>query len=322
MGILIDPYMFELSDEKEIENNIDFFRRIIKLSEEHRICIVFYKDMIQRIHNREIQPFPIKLKDISDKDLKSTIMQVNRSFSHILLNMIESVESDECNGNQEFKIYDDDDIEKDSVYFEMFITLLIPCYSQIIGIDNKILTGNKKDGKHIGDTFRIDCSCDGSSYTKKCIFSGVEEMIPEKERVLETLRKRKKMPDFLINDMIPAELGSHHNHVQADGKGFNVLMDLSFKNKKVLKLLQELGLKKIIFGNFTPQGGKEVGSIRICDVFQEEEHDIVRTKFIAETEFEIVTDLYFPKEVGILLKRYFQKERIVYWNMNELIEKM
>ena len=61
MGILIDPYMFELSDEKEIENNIDFFRRIIKLSEEHRICIVFYKDMIQRIHNREIQPFPIKL---------------------------------------------------------------------------------------------------------------------------------------------------------------------------------------------------------------------------------------------------------------------
>ena len=318
MGILIDPYMFELSDEKEIENNISFFLKMIKLCEERKICILFYKDMIERIHKREIQPFPIKMKSISDSDLKRTIMLVNNSFSHVLLNMIESVDIGQCKGNQEFKIRNDDRMEKNDIYFEMFVTLLIPCYSKETKIDEKILTGIKQSGKHIGDTFEIECSCSENSYTKKCIFTDVDDLISEKEKILNLLKEKK----WDTKIVVPAEIGDHHNHVQADGKSFSKLSDLSFRNKKVLKLLQELGLKKVIFGSFSPQGGKKTGSVRICEVLHKEEHDIVKAKFIAETGFEIATDLYFPTDVGILLARYFQRERITYDNMNELLEKL
>lgn len=31
MSVLIDPYMFELSDTQEIKNNISFFLKMIKL---------------------------------------------------------------------------------------------------------------------------------------------------------------------------------------------------------------------------------------------------------------------------------------------------
>ena len=32
MSVLIDPYMFELSDEREIRNNISFFTKVIKIA--------------------------------------------------------------------------------------------------------------------------------------------------------------------------------------------------------------------------------------------------------------------------------------------------
>lgn len=125
-----------------------------------------------------------------------------------------------------------------------------------------------------------------------------------------------------IAAVVPAEIGDHHNHVQANAKGFSKLDDLSFKNKQVLKLLQELGLKKVIFGSFFQQAGKKIGSVRICEVLQKEKQDIIKAKFIAETEYEIATDLYFSEGVGTLLFRYFKEDRITYDNMNELLEKL
>lgn len=63
MSLLIDPYMFELTDEQEIKDNISFFLRIIKLSsvpeKEKRLRIALYKGMIDRMQTRSIQPFPI-----------------------------------------------------------------------------------------------------------------------------------------------------------------------------------------------------------------------------------------------------------------------
>lgn len=58
------------------------------------------------------------------------------------------------------------------------------------------------------------------------------------------------------------------------------------------------------------------------DIEQKDSQDIIKAKFIAETGFEIVTDLYFPKDVGRLLFVYFQKERITYQKMNELLDKL
>lgn len=320
MGTLIDPYMFELSDEKEIESNIPFFQKMIKLCNEKKLCIFFYKDMINRINKRGIQPFPIKLEDISDRDLKRTILQINSSFNHALLPMLEYIDIAECDGNQQFKIYNENDMENDGNYFEMFFTLLIPCYLKTVKIEDKILTGNKKTGKHIGDTFRIECSCDQNKYIKDCIFSGLEEFVSEKEKIVDSLKKKKVTGEIQVIKNIPAELGDHHNHVQT--KKFKTLNDLTLKNKKVLNLLQEIGLKKIIFGSFAPLDGKQIGTIKICNVEQKDTQDIIKTKFIAETGFQIETDLYFPKDVGVLLFKYFQREQIAYRNMNELLDKL
>ncbi len=326
MSVLIDPYMFKLSDTHEIKNNISFFLKMIKLCTKSdngkRLCIMIYKGMIDKIRERTIQPFPINIQEIIDYDLKNTILQINQSFNHALLDSIESIDIDECCGEQEFQIFDENRIVEDDYYYEMFCTLLIPCYSKQVKIDDRILTGIKKDGRHIGDSFQIQCGCSEYNYIKQCVFSAIDEFISDEEKVMEFLKEKRRKKEIPIVDSVLAEMGDHHNHVQADGKKFSTLNELSVKNKKVLKLLQKLGLFRIIFGRFTSQGVKAVGTMSIYSVDKKITQDIVTVKFNAETGFQIITDLYFPKEIGQLLHDYFKKEQITYQNMSELIDKI
>lgn len=146
MSVLIDPYMFELSDTQEIENNISFFLKMIKLctksDNNQRLHPLLYKGLFEKICQRAIQPFPINIHTIVDSDLRKTILQINKSFNHALLESIESID-----------------------------------------IDDKILTGIKKDGRHIGDVFQILCSCSEYKYKKLCVFSEIDEFISKKEKV-------------------------------------------------------------------------------------------------------------------------------------------
>ena len=326
MSVLIDPYMFELSDAQEIEENISFFLKMIKLCTKRdgttRLHILLYKGMIERMYQRSIQPFPINIQMITDPDLRKTIMQINKSFNNALLESIESIDIDECVGEQEFVIKDENGISEDSNYYEMFCTLLLPCYSHEIEIEDKILTGIKKDGRHIGDIFQIECKCSKCEYAKTCVFSGIDEFVSVKEKVIELFKEKKRKGDIIKVDSVSAEMGDHHNHVQADGKKFSTLNELTAKNKRVLKLLQEVGLNKIIFGRFTSQGVKETGTMSIFNIDENDTQDIVKVKFNAETGFQLVTDLYFPKGIGRLLNDYFKTDQITYQNVTELLEKI
>ena len=270
MSVLIDPYMFELSDAQEIKNNISFFMKMLKLcnksDDDEKLRIAIYKGMLKRICQRTIQPFPINIQAITDSDLKNTILQINKSFNHALLESIESIDIDECSGEQEFKIIDENGIAEDDSYYEMFCMLLIPCYSKHEDIDDRILTGIKKDGRQIGDHFQIQCSCFDYNYIKQCMFSGIDEFISDKEKVIEFLKEKKRKKEITIVDIVSAEIGEHHNHVQADGKKFSTLSELSIKNKKVLKLFQNLGLFRIVFGRFTSQGVKAAGTMTIYSI--------------------------------------------------------
>ena len=151
MNVLIDPYMFELTDEQEIRDNISFFLKIIKLSsvpeKEKCLRIALYKGMVDRIQSRSIQPFPIQISKIEDRDLKSIILQINQSFSNILLESIESIDIDGCDGDQAFLV--DGEEVTDDKYYELFSTLLVPCYLNNLFLDQRILTGKKSEGKHI-----------------------------------------------------------------------------------------------------------------------------------------------------------------------------
>ncbi len=326
MSVLIDPYMFELSDAQEIKNNISFFMKMLKLcnksDDDEKLRIAIYKGMLKRICQRTIQPFPINIQAITDSDLKNTILQINKSFNHALLESIESIDIDECSGEQEFKIIDENGIAEDDSYYEMFCMLLIPCYSKHEDIDDRILTGIKKDGRQIGDHFQIQCSCFDYNYIKQCMFSRIDEFISDKEKVIEFLKEKKRKKEITIVDIVSAEIGEHHNHVQADGKKFSTLSELSIKNKKVLKLFQNLGLFRIVFGRFTSQGVKAAGTMTIYSISKKNTQDIVTVKFNAETGFQIITDLYFPKGIGQLLQDYFKKNQITYKNMSELVDKI
>ena len=66
---------------------------------------LLFQWMIEKMQKRAIQPFPIQLSMIQDKDLKSTIMQLNNSFSNALIRFVENIDIDECVGNQEICSY-------------------------------------------------------------------------------------------------------------------------------------------------------------------------------------------------------------------------
>lgn len=323
MRVLIDPYMFELTDETEIRNNIYFFRDVIKLARNHegekKIAIALYQGMLERMESRFISFFPLPISKIQDSELKDTVVQLNRLFRNVLQESIEGIEIDGCDGEQEFLVNNESIL--DDRYFELFSMLLIPCYSENINFDDRILTGNKVQGGQIGEQHVLECGCEKHKYLRKCRFAGVEEFISAKERVVEKIKQEKKGGKIVVADSIEVGMGVHHNHVQASKKEVQTLADLSTKNKNVLRLLGEVGLFKIIFGKFTPTGMREVGSMGIQSVREEKTQDILIVKFSAETGMVIETFLYFQKGMGKLLYTYFQNEQMLYKNVSELIEK-
>ena len=326
MNVLIDPYMFELSDNSEIKSNIYFFQKLIELctkpDNNQRIHLLLYKGIIEKIRQREVIPFPINISTITDYELKKIILQINHSFSNALLEAILSIDIDECGGDQDFQINNGNENIEYDIYQEMFWTLLIPCYSKSTSIDEKIITGSKKNGGQIGDNFEIECSCVKTKYKKKYIFSGIDDFISEKEKIIIFLKEKKKKGEIPVTDNVLAEMGKHHNHVQADKKGFSTLKDLSLKNKRVLILLQKLGLFKVVFGRFSPTGVKEKGTMTISSVDEKGTQDIVFVKFNAETGFQIITTLYFPNGIGKLLYNYFKTTQLNYHNVSELVDKI
>ena len=326
MSVLIDPYMFELSNEQEIRNNIAFFMNVIKIAsypeKSKRISIAVYSGMIEKMQKRAIQPFPIQLSMIQDKDLKSTIMQLNNSFSNALIRFVENIDIDECDGNQEFVVRNDEEMTEDDQYFELLSTLLVPCYSETVNLDSKILTGNKENGKQIGDTFELVCNCYAREYQKTCNFISVYDLVSDKDRVIQELKQKKKNGEISVSSTVIASIGSHHNNVQANRKKFSELDDLSSQNKIVLRLLKELGLFRIIFGKFTPNGVKAIGTMSIQNVDSKDSQDIVTVNFSAETQMVIETFLYFPKGIGELLKSYFESKQLTYQAVENMIEKI
>ena len=274
------------------------------------------------MQKRAIQPFPIQLSMIQDKDLKSTVMQLNNSFSNALIRFVENIDIDECDGNQEFVVRNDEEMIEDDHYFELLSTLLVPCYSETVDLDSKILTGNKENGKQIGDTFELVCNCNTREYQKTYSFISVDYLVSDKDKVIQELKQKKKNGEIPVSSTVTASIGRHHNHIQANRKKFSELDDLSSQNKIVLCLLKELGLFKIIFGKFTPNGVKAIGTMSIQNVDSKDSQDILTVNFSAETQMIIETFLYFPKGIGELLKRYFKSEQLTYQAVENMIEKI
>lgn len=298
-NVLIDPKMFMLQTENAAEKNIDFFLDVISLCNEGQISVCLYQEVVDLLNKREINPFPINISDIKDPQFKSALLQLNSSFVRTVMNNYVFVDIDECKGGQEFET-SRHDLDETSEYYAFFGMLLTPCYSNR-NLSDKILVGEADEGIVQGEQVEITCSCENMRYKK--IFSWVSpwNYLSEQQKAKALLRK------LVSNKMLYVESpevkkGQHHNHIQKND--FNCYEELAAKNKRVITYLRRLGLYKIIFADFAPDTTYEYGAIKINDVEETSDSDIVIGWLYACLDFRIKVNLYFPKGIGVELRRY------------------
>ena len=91
---------------------------------------------------------------------------------------------------------------------------------------------------------------------------------------------------------------------------FNSYSELCAKNKRVLNYLRYFGLCKIIFADFSPDTTYEYGAIKIINVEETSDSDIVVGWLYGCLDFRVKVNLYFPKGIGGLLNKYFDGEML------------
>lgn len=298
--VLIDPIMLMLQDENEIVNNIDFFRKIVALSNSRLISVCLYKEVLDQIVSRQIYPFPVNINNIKDKGLKEKLLLLNDSFTNSVMNNYIDIDIDNCQGLQEFKT-NRKDLEDINEYYAFFSMLLTPCYSPY-DICNKILVGNKSTGFAQGDKFTISCDCENEKYEKEYIMVSPDDFLTEQQKAIEKFRAiiAEKKELFVLSPQI--KKGDHHNHIQSSD--FTCYEELSAKNKRVLNYLRYFGLYRIIFAEFSPDTSYEVGTVKIVKVEETDNSDIIAGWFYGCIDFKIFVEMYFPKGIGHALEVY------------------
>ncbi len=294
-NILIDPYMFELSDEQEIKENIRFFQEIIRLCESNRINVYLYQTLYDRIKSGSTRLFPVDVSELRDPFLKRQVLIVNGNFLHAILNTIRPIDIGDCfdiaNVTSGYA-----EIDEDALYYELLSILISPCYMANFILEDKVLTGVKANGKSIGSKFYVRCNCKNKEFNRDYLFTSIDQFISAKDKAFYNLQEaaKNKIITFIENPQVTR--GDHHNHLQA--KDFNRFDQLSRKNRGVLNLLRFFGMKRIIFEDFHPDQGKIIGSIKVNKVVQADSQDIVYADFFAETGFRYGVRIFFPNDVG------------------------
>lgn len=298
--ILIDPAMLMLQGEEEIMHNIDFFRNIIDLSNSKQISLCLYEEVLKNIISRQIAPFPIKIQDIKDKELKESLLLLNDSFNRSIMNNYQKIDIDNCQGSQEFTT-NRREFEKDSDYYAFFSMLLTSCYASY-DISKKILVGEKSRGLVKGEQVTIFCNCEKANYERTYIWVSPEELLTEQQRAVKKLSSIIKENNVSFVSSPEIKKSEHHNHVQ--GEDFNCYKQLSSQNKRVLNYLRYFGLYRIIFENFSPDTSYEVGTVKIVKVEENDNSDIIAGWFYGCMDFKIFVEMYFPKGIGRALEIY------------------
>lgn len=301
-NVLIDPRMFMLQTEDDIRNNIDFFRNTIALCNSGQISVCLYKEIIDQLREREITPFPINIADIKDSSLIEALLQLNDSFVRTIMNNYVLVDIDECNGQQEFKT-NKENLQNTSEYYAFFGMLLTPCYSET-ELSDKVFVGKTEEGVVQGEQVEIKCECEAHHYIK--VFSWVSpyDYLSEQQKAIEDLRKIIKKDLYVKSPEV--KKGQHHNHIQKED--FDTYEELATKNKRVFNYLRHFGLYKIIFAEFAPDTKYEYGAIKIMNVKETPDSDIVEGWLYACLDFRIKVMLYFPKGIGVALSKYSNDE--------------
>ena len=299
--LLIDPNMFELHSETAIENNLCFFRKIIRLCDSGKLVIALYQGLFERIRLFPYTPFPIFINDIHNSTLKGQVLILNRNFYQILSNSkILPVDIDSCNGSQEFT--SDPDLSDDSRYYELLSVMLTTCYRGGMDLAPYVLVGEPENGLKAGTQVLLKCVCTSRSFEQNYKWTIPDDFEDAKDRAFDLLQKSVNSAERLFVSEPETVRGDHHCPLQ--NKPIKKYQDFSTSNKRVLTLLRYFGLFKIILSDFHEDSSYAVGTIIIDKVRYGSDSEIAEGWLFCQTKFKSRIELYFPVGIGKALCIY------------------
>ncbi len=299
-GLLIDPYMFCLDNDADIRNNINFFNKVIQLCNAGKIAIFVYQGLLEKINNFPINPFPIRVNEIQDLELKSQVLILNRNFLQILSAGIIGIEIVECKGEQNFKSVPD--LTEDSEYFELLSVMLSKCYNQISSLEPYVLIGNIKSKMSVGACLSIECICKECNFQQKYTWCSPNVFEDEKDLAFEALRKAIEDKGSLFVQVPKVSRADHHCPLQ--NKKIQKYSDFTARNKRVLSLLRSFGLYKMNLTDYHEDASYIPGTIVVVKIRNGNNSEIVEGWLFCQTGFKSYIEMYFPAGVGSALCTY------------------
>lgn len=302
-NLLIDPYMFYLSDEHVIKNNLWFFEKIIQLCNTKKITVILYQGLLEKIQNQQIQPFPIALNEIKNSQLKNQILILNNDFIHVLSNGIIGADINACNGHQNFA--DSEKLSEDDEYFELLSVILKTCYDEDFELEPYILIGGIGDRIKAGCSVEIECKCEQvECFRRKFEWCDPRKFEDEKDKAFDYLKDAYGKNRIKYQEAPQVKRADHHNPIQRENKKIEKYSDLSMKNRRVISLLRYFGLKKIILTDFHNDSSSATGTIKADRVEQGQKVDNVTGILFCETGMISGIEMHFPSGVGTALHTY------------------
>lgn len=304
----IDPTMFELKDEDQIKKNIEFFQQIIKLCNNGTLNIIIYKDLLKKLQNRSIIPFPINVSNLSDSELKEQILLLNTNFQNCIQNAWFETDIEECLGDQEFNTTP---YMKDE-YYELLCIMNSTCYNCNLEGVNTVLIGELNNSPKHGFELKLTCSCLKKTFSEKYTWNNPKALLSIKDEQISLLKsiELSKINDPTVNR------GDHHAPFSPGNHSIKRFSDIPSKSRIILNILRYFELRTITLKDFTPSTKEIDGTIIIAYSEENSTNSILYGKIYINGYCNSV-ELFFPCNVAKCIERYCDK-KIDYKTITEL----
>lgn len=311
----LSPELFEINNEKNIDDYLEVFDEIRLLMEEQEIEIIMYKTLYDKLLNRGKKLFPINVSVIENRENRIKIENYNNDYLKVIANRFKVRDIEQCAGNQDFTVIDNKSIQEK--YYDFCSILLTNCY-YINDKSNRIITNKHAKSFCVKKKIILKCQCDIKKENQiefDCVL--MSSLGTRKYRIIQELKK--KLPTVKIyNDPI-AKMDKHHNHVQR--YKFKKLSDLGYESAKVLKKLREMGLYDIRFRGVERAIHGIVGEIYDCKLEEREQVDVIIGLFRSRMNLMVWVDLYFPVGIGKLIDEYLDHQ-LTLENVDKLLNRV
>lgn len=303
--VLIDPYMFTISDLEDVKNNIVFFQNIITLSSEKIIKVYMDSECQTKLMTFNYCPFQINDELLnSDRRLKIEVTLLRNLFMKFLSSIVILDPGICCNyevccGN--LQLIPNFDYYKYDQYFSIFHLILLVCCDKEKELDNYFLIGNHYKLFNMNDSIKLICSCKIKSFEKEITWVSDSIFIDDKVKIINLIKKYRKSSPIEYIEKPEVVRNDHHCPYQAN-QPINYFSDIRWKNKQLLVELRKLNLIKVHLLDYRCSSKYLVGEILLKEI-----HNYNITCTIQfDDGYMVNAVLYFPSELSTILYEYFK----------------